>query len=147
MRRYLAPFLFVAALWPVAVWSCPDGGCDWDNPNVTFTLTEENGALSLSSVVQGCQGMRMAHQETMAREIEKARKGETCDECPFGVQGLLFKLEKTELGVLVKIEGPKEKLALFKDRFDRKLRASGAGGDGKSCGCKATCPHRNADGK
>lgn len=132
--------VIVAATWlaPGVAYPCGESGqgsCDWFNPHVTFALTEVEDGLALSSVVQGCAGMRAAHQDWLEAEIARAGKGEACDRCPFGVQGLSFSLERTDLGALVRIAGPKDRLAEFKSRFDAKMAARQEGPSGGGCGC------------
>lgn len=111
------------------------GGCDWFNPHVTFSLTEGEDGLVLSTLVEGCEGMRAAHQGKIEEEIAKARRGEACPGCPFGVEGLSYEVERTSFGVVVRIKGPAEKLTEFRNRFEQKMEAREKGGSG--CGCSA----------
>lgn len=129
-----------AAVWlaPGMAFPCGAGGggsCDWFNPHVTFALAEGTDGLELSSVVQGCAGMRVAHQDRIEAEIARAGKGEACDGCPFGVKGLTFSVERTDLGALVRITGPKDRLAEFRKRFDAKMAARQDGSSPGGCGC------------
>lgn len=147
MRTVLTGVVVVAAwLAPGVAYPCGgsgEGGCDWFNPHVTFTLSEDGDALALSSVVQGCAGMRAAHQDRIEAEIARAGKGSACEGCPFGVQGLSFTLERTDLGVLVRITGPKDRLAEFRQRFDAKMAARQEGGSGGGCGCARAAQARS----
>jgi len=136
--------ILLAAAWMLAVWAprtaypcggSGEGGCDWFNPHVTYSLAEDAGGLTLSSVVQGCPGMRAAHQDRIEAEVARAKNGEACDGCPFGVAGLTFSVERTELGVLVRVVGPKERLAEFRQRYEAKMSARDSGGGG-GCGCE-----------
>lgn len=132
--------MIVAAAWlaPGVAYPCGESGagsCDWFHPKVTFTLSEAEDGLALSSVVQGCAGMRAAHQDRLEAEIARAGKGEACEGCPFGVQGLSFSLERTDLGTLVRIAGPKDRLAEFQKRFDAKMAARQEGASEGGCGC------------
>lgn len=130
----------------VAVWFAPGlaypcgesehGPCDWLNPAVTYTLTETKDGLVLASVVQGCPRKRLAHQERVEAEIARARKGEACDGCPFGVRDLSFAFERTDLGAVVRIAGPKSRLDEFKKRFEAKMAARGPAGEGCRCAKK-----------
>ncbi len=133
-----AVLVTVAWLAPGVAYPCGgsgQGSCDWFNPHVTFTLAETADGLALSSVVQGCAGMRAAHQDRIEAEVARAGKGEACEGCPFGVQGLSFSLERTDLGTLVRIKGPKDRLAEFQKRFDARMAAREEGPSEGGCGC------------
>ncbi len=137
-RGWSVAIALVSWLAPAAAYPCGgsgEGSCDWFNPHVTFTLSEAEDGLALSSVVQGCAGMRAAHQDRIEAEIARAGKGSACEACPFGVPGLSFALERTDLGVLVRITGPKDRLAEFRQRFDAKMAARQEGTSGGGCGC------------
>lgn len=107
------------------------GECDWHNPKVTFTLAEDKEGLVLTSVVQGCPGMRAAHQERLEAEIARAKNGKACPGCPFSVDGLSYFFERTELGAIVYIRGPKNLLEEFRKKFDEKI----AKRTGQDAGC------------
>lgn len=140
MKRMLVTSVTAAAAWlaPGVAYPCGESGqgsCDWFNQKVTFTLSEAEDGLTLSSVVQGCAGMRAAHQDRIAAEIARAGKGEACEGCPFGVEGLSFFLERTDLGTLVRIAGPKDRLAEFQKRFDARMAARQGEPSEGGCGC------------
>ncbi len=128
-----------AWLVPATAYPCGGGGqgsCDWHNPHVTFTLAETEDGLALSSVVQGCAGMRATHQDRIEAEVARAAKGEACEGCPFGVQGLSYAVERTDLGVVVRVTGPKDRLGEFKKRFEAKMAARDQAPGGGGCGCR-----------
>lgn len=149
MRRGWLGFVVAMVLFaPAIAYPCGEkaGACDWFNPHVTFSLTESKEGLTLSSVVQGCPGKRAAHQDRLEAEIARAAKGETCEGCPFGVKGLSFAVERTELGMLVRISGPQDQLAEFRKRFEAKMAARKDGPAHQGCPCSKAARKSQASG-
>jgi hypothetical protein len=110
------------------------GGCIWGDQKASFSLADKDDTLLLAAVVEGCAGKRAGFQKRLAAEIDGAKKGTSCKECPFGIEGLSFAAEKTELGSTVVISGPKEKRDAFKAAYEAKLAAIKAAPAGSGCG-------------
>ena len=115
------------------------GGCIWADQKASFSLTEKDATLVLAATVDGCAGKRSGFQARLAAEIDGAKKGTSCKECPFAIEGLDYKAENTDLGALVTISGAEDKLAAFKARYDTKIAAKNAAPAGGGCGSCGGC--------
>ena len=111
------------------------GGCVWTDQKASYTLTEKDSNLFLAAVVDGCAGKRAGYQARLASELDQAKAGTSCTDCPFGIKGLTFATENSEIGATVTISGPKDKLDAFQTRFDAKMESRKTAPDTSGCGC------------